>query len=322
MSFKHFIRDGWLTASYYAGLSRLFYGLKKQKRGIISYHNVLPVKALSPYDTYNVDITADVFEQQLIFLKKHFRVLPIDELLNAEAQGLFLTVDDGMHNNYEILAPILEKHHLTALFAVCPALIDRQIPYIWRDYLFLLLRQGVNFPILNGLVAINQQTRAFKKYVYDNQVADIYGLIRAFGQREDMENLDNDPLRFTCMTWAQIQDLSARGHQIASHTMTHPVLRFLSEAEKRKELQLSKIRIEEKLKRAVDVLVYPYGSMAEIDQATVNVAQDAGYKMALMNVRQHSLAYPAFTQTRFAFPNSTDRAHLYAIASGYKFLFR
>ncbi|MEZ4903066.1 MAG: hypothetical protein R2822_15555 [Spirosomataceae bacterium] len=89
MSFKHFIRDSWLKVSYCTGLSKLYYGLKKQKRGIISYHNVLPQTTLPPFDTYRVDVTADVFEQQLIFLKKHFRVLPIHELQNPQAQGLF-----------------------------------------------------------------------------------------------------------------------------------------------------------------------------------------------------------------------------------------
>ena len=102
MSFKHFVRDSWLDASYYTGLSQLYNVLAGRKRGIISYHNVLPVRELSPYDTYNVDVTAAVFDKQLTFLKKHFRVLPIQELENPDAKGLLMTVDDGMLNNYEI----------------------------------------------------------------------------------------------------------------------------------------------------------------------------------------------------------------------------
>ncbi|MEZ4903065.1 MAG: polysaccharide deacetylase family protein [Spirosomataceae bacterium] len=231
-------------------------------------------------------------------------------------------MDDGMLNNYEILAPILEKHGLTALFAVCPALIDRKIPYIWRDYVFLLSQQGVHLPNGKGPADFNRQTRDFKKYIYDNEVADIYGFIATFCVKNDIENLNNDPLRFTCMTWPQIQELSKRGHQIASHTTTHRVLKFLSEEEKKEELQQSKHRLEAQLKIPIDTLVYPYGSMAEIDQATVNMAKEVGYKRALMNVRAHHLEESAFTQTRFAFPNSTDHAHVYAIASGYKFLFR
>jgi peptidoglycan/xylan/chitin deacetylase (PgdA/CDA1 family) len=124
MSIKHFVRDSWFTASYYTGLSQLYNALAGRKRGIVSYHNVLPVSELLSYDTYNVDVAAAVFDKQLTFLKKHFRVLPIQELENPKAQGIFLTVDDGMLNNYEILAPILAQHDFSALFAICPALID------------------------------------------------------------------------------------------------------------------------------------------------------------------------------------------------------
>ena len=142
MAFKHFVRDSWLTASYYTGLSQLYQALAGRKRGVISYHNVLPISTLPAFDTYNVDVTAAVFDKQLTFLKKHFRVLPIQELENPQAQGLFLTVDDGMLNNYDILVPILEKHQLSALFAICPAMIDGELPHIWRDHLFLLLQQA------------------------------------------------------------------------------------------------------------------------------------------------------------------------------------
>lgn len=337
MSIKHFVRDSWLTASYYTGLSQLYNALAGRKRGIISYHNVLPVSELLPYDAYNVDVTVAVFDKQLTFLKKHFRVLSIQELENPNAQGIFLTVDDGMLNNYEILAPILEKHDCSALFAICPAMIDGDIPHIWRDHLFLLLQQAqggdvflpINqyqkpFKVTADLGNLNSLTRQLKKYVYENQIADIYGLVREICEKNNWPYgpIFYKPLRYQFMNWVQIQDLTTRSHRIASHTMTHRVLKFLTEDEKRFELVESKKRFESQLQLPVDIVVYPYGSMAEIDTATVRAAQEAGYKMALMNVQTHSLPAPSLTQPRFAFPPITDAAHLHAIVSGYKFLFR
>jgi peptidoglycan/xylan/chitin deacetylase (PgdA/CDA1 family) len=329
MSFKHFVRDSWLTASYYTGLSQLYQALRGRKRGIVCYHNVLPISTLPPFDTYNVDATAAVFDKQLAFLKKHFRVLPIQELDNSDKPGFFLTVDDGMRNNHEILAPILAQHDLTALFAVCPAMIDGELPHIWRDHLFLLFHQANDIKwlpdgITHSYTGVNALTRAIKKYVYQHQIADVYGLVREICEKNDWlyAPYTDDPLRYQFMDWDQVRDLHNLGHRIAAHTMTHRVLRFLSADEKRYELAESKKRIENQLNSAVDTLVYPYGSMAEIDQATVNMAEEVGYQTALMNVQQHSLQKPAFTHPRFAFPPIADSPHLHGIVSGYKFLFR
>ena len=207
MALKHLIRDSWLTASYYTGLSQLYKSLAGQKRGIISYHNVLPISKLPPYDTYNVDVTADVFEQQLLFLKKHFRVLPIQELQNPKAEGIFLTVDDGMANNYEILAPILEKHDLTALFAVCPTMIDGELPHIWRDHLFFLLSNISNLEDLPYLpmldipnlrivapldvecLTLNKLTRQFKKCIYKICISDVAFYKSIIWRRFDIYNI-------------------------------------------------------------------------------------------------------------------------------------
>jgi|GEM_PF-1495750 len=329
-STKHFLRDNWLTASYYLGLSRFYNAVNGRKQGIISFHNVLPVNILKPFDVYNVDATAAIFDYQLRFLKKHFRVLPISELENPHARGFFLTVDDGMFNNHEILAPILEKHNLTALFAVCPALVNGDIPHIWRDHLYLLLQQHVgqkvvlptnNYEQTCLVEDVNQLTRQLKKYVYDQQIADVYGLVRAICNQNNWlyEQMNDDPLRFKFMNWLQINDLVQHGHRIASHTMTHPVLRFLSDHDKRYELGESKKQLEKHLNLRVDVVVYPYGG-AEIDVATVKIAQELGYTTGLMNVQQHPLPTPALTRPRFAFPPVADVPHLHAVASGYKFL--
>lgn len=326
---KHFLRDSWLAASYYSGLTRFYNALNGRKQGIISFHNVLPVKYLKPFDVYNVDATAAVFDYQLGFLKKHFRVLPIAELENPDVRGFFLTVDDGMLNNHEIIAPILEKHHLTALFAVCPALIDGNIPHIWRDHLYLLFQQHAGQKVLlptnnyerpQLVEDVNQLTRQLKKYVYDHQIADVYGLVRAICNQNGWlyQQMDDDPLRFRFMNWQQINDLSQRGHRIASHTMTHRVLRFLPDHEKQYELEESKKQLEKHLESPVEVVVYPYGG-AEIDAITVKLAQELGYTIGLMNVQQHTLPIPALTRARFAFPPVADVPHLYAVASGYAF---
>lgn len=333
MTFKHFVRDSWLTASYYSGISQLYNFTKGRKRGIITFHNVLPLEVLPKEDVYNVDVTAAIFDQQLALLKKQFKVLPIQEIDNPNSEGFFLTVDDGMLNNYTTLAPILEKHQLTALFAVCPDMIDGKIPHIWRDHFFMIFKQFQNKAIFlpfNKYTSPyifenpNRAHAAMKKYVYENKIADVYGLLKevcAKNQIEYNKSAENQ-LRYDYMNWQQVTELSKQGHIIASHTMSHRVLRFLNEDEKKYELGQSKKRLEEKLKHTIDWLVFPYGGPDQIDEATIRAVEDAGYKSAFMNVKQTDLRPTHLAQTRFALPPVADAPHLYAIISGFKDLFK
>ena len=239
-------------------------------------------------------------------------------------------------------------------------MIDGQLPHIWRDHLFLLLHQAqgqevflpmnqyekpylitaeVPSPELSeGVDAsarhqkkksssgfeINALTRRLKRYVYEKQISDVYSLVREICEKNGWPyaSIDYDPLRYQFMNRTQMQELPKRGHRLASHTMTHRILRFLSEEEKEYELVESKKRLESQLDHAVDILVYPYGSRAEVDKASIRAAAEAGYQTGLMNIRRHSLTPADLTQPRFALPPVVDAAHLHTIVSGYKFLFR
>ena len=332
MAFKHFIRDSWLNASYYSGISQLHNALAGKKRGIITFHNVLPIEKLPKEDVYNVDVTAAIFEKQLLFIKEKFNILPIQEIDNQTSKGFFLTVDDGMLNNYTTLAPILEKHDLTALFAVCPDMVDGKIPHIWRDYFFIILKQFQNKAIL---LPFNNYSEPYfyknpnvahaemRKFVYQNKVADVYELVKEVCRNNGLEYVKNkeNELRYGFMNWEQITELAEKNHIIASHTMSHRVLKFLNDDEKKYELGASKKRLEEKLGRNIDWLVYPYGGLDQIDEATIKMAQEVGYKSAFMNVKKTNLQPSNLAQSRFALPPVADSPHLYSIVSGYKNLF-
>jgi peptidoglycan/xylan/chitin deacetylase (PgdA/CDA1 family) len=331
MHFKHFIRDSWLMASYYTGVSQLYHALRGRKRAIVTYHNVLPMSHLPQQDAYNVDVTAAVFDKQLTFLKKHFDLRPIQEIENPEAQGVFLTVDDGMLNNYNYLVPALDKHGLTALFGVCPDFVDGKLPHIWRDHLFLIFRHFVGKPVLLPtndfekqyiFQSVNEGHQLMRKYVYDNQIADVYAIVREICQRNNLpyQHMTDEPERFDFMNWQQIRDITQKGNQIASHTMSHRILRFLNDEEKQYELLNSKQRIENQLNNKINALIYPYGGPTQIDEATVRVAQEAGYLLALMNVQTPLLQPQILAQARFALPPTSNVPHLHAVVSGYKFL--
>ncbi len=85
------------------------------------------------------------------------------------------------------------------------------------------------------------------------------------------------PQEMATMNWEELHGLADRGVEIGSHTITHPHLTRLSDAELSRELQDSRSRLEDELGRACLLLAYPYG---ENDARVRAAARKAGYTAA------------------------------------------
>ena len=82
-----------------------------------------------------------VFEQHVLFLKRHFELVSPAQLENRRKRldrlRVLLTFDDGFRNNAEVVAPILRKHDVSAIFFVSSR---HAVPgqYLWFSYLSAL----------------------------------------------------------------------------------------------------------------------------------------------------------------------------------------
>jgi peptidoglycan/xylan/chitin deacetylase (PgdA/CDA1 family) len=82
------------------------------------------------------------------------------------------------------------------------------------------------------------------------------------------------PDELATMDWDSLRDIAERGVEIGSHTVSHPHLPRLSDAEIEIELADSRARLEDGLGRACPYLAYPYG---EHDERVRAAAQKVGY---------------------------------------------
>ena len=81
------------------------------------------------------------------------------------------------------------------------------------------------------------------------------------------------------MSWDDIRHMAARGMEIGSHTVTHPLLdRVESPEELAAELKESKIRIERETGRPVTAISYPVGRASGVTEAVVQRVTEAGYR--------------------------------------------
>jgi peptidoglycan/xylan/chitin deacetylase (PgdA/CDA1 family) len=101
---------------------------------------------------------------------------------------------------------------------------------------------------------------------------------RPFDTLELREDAAADPTAFATMDWAALRAAaSSGGVEIGSHTVSHPHLPQLSDAEVERELRESKVELEDELGSACRYLAYPYG---EEDDRVRAAARRAGYDAA------------------------------------------
>jgi peptidoglycan/xylan/chitin deacetylase (PgdA/CDA1 family) len=79
------------------------------------------------------------------------------------------------------------------------------------------------------------------------------------------------------MTWDELRTAAEQGVEIGAHTVSHPHLTRLTDAELERELVDSKARIEDEVGRPARLLAYPYG---EHDARVHEAVRAAGYDAA------------------------------------------
>lgn len=79
------------------------------------------------------------------------------------------------------------------------------------------------------------------------------------------------------MSWAQLRELRDLGWEIGSHTITHPKLTTLPEAELMHELERSRLDCERAMGEPCATIAYPYG---DTDDRVAEAAARAGYRFA------------------------------------------
>lgn len=293
------------------GLARVLSGVgatrpRRFARGaltVVTFHRVLPAERLRTYPLSGLAVTPEQLQQIAAELAQHFVCLPLIEAYrrwqrepNAERPSAAITFDDGSLDNYEHARPVLDQLSLKASFYIPVDLVEQRV-YPWHDRLgFALLRSvaavrkqpKTNFPLLlapfglspeafeallpaDALLLAARGVSTAKQLSPGARERAILALEHALGghQVPDWAGL---------MTWEQIRTLAADGHEIGSHSLTHPLLPDLEAAEIEREVQLSRTRLARAAGCEVPSFCYPNGSY---DQRSLEAVQRAGYECAV-----------------------------------------
>ncbi len=186
------------------------------------------------------------FENDLRFLLRHFRPASWEQVQNyasgkplpAGAPFFFLTFDDGLQETEAVIAPLLQRYGLPAVFFVNPAFIgNRQLFYRYKVSLLLdalgqektRKRAAVtNAPTAEELERkireITWRNTALADQLAGQLQVDFHGYLTT---------------RKPYLTTEQITELHGRGFLIGSHSYDHPHFSQLSLPEMRQQVEKS-----------------------------------------------------------------------------------
>lgn len=273
-----------------------FLGRLRGKVSILMYHRVVTEAELSSqFIQPGMYVTRETFERHIRFLREHFDVLSMSELLtiwrekvwNPDRCYCVITFDDGWLDNYVHAFPVLRRYDVPATIFL-PTGVIGTTRWFWPEQLGWISRRFATLPIdrkarildslrggdswFNG-IACNMEAGQLEeliercKAVPHDQLGELLGRLA-----DEME------VRLPCerlvVNWDEVRDMAAAKISFGSHSVNHKILTTVSDTELQEEIfgSLSTLR-SHGLKGEI-VFCYPNGNYSA---AVVESVESAGY---------------------------------------------
>jgi peptidoglycan/xylan/chitin deacetylase (PgdA/CDA1 family) len=242
---------------YYGGLSSVLSRVQRQPR-ILMLHGI--GSAESP---------AGAFRAQLSFLKRFFRIVPLEQIWTSSAADrdarpkLALTFDDGLRNNFSTAYPILKEFSAPATFFVCPGLIDSG-RWLWNHECRARLawmpeeerrRFGESLEVRS--VEIEAIIQRLKSTPNVDRVEIEQRLRKA---TPNFVATEQQSQQFDIMSWKELKAIDDGLITIGGHSTNHEILPQLDSYQLEREVADCKTWLERELGRPVKHFCYPDGA--------------------------------------------------------------
>jgi len=279
-----------LKTFYKLGAFAPFHRTTRGKILILTYHRF-------SRETNPAKTSAGEFAAHLAYLKKHNRVLSLSEAAEYLESGkpvprgaTVITIDDGYADAYEVAFPLLKKYDFPATLFAVTDFLDGKL-WIWTDLMRFVLSETkkdfVSVKFENGekieAVLSDAQQRLATASRVNSRLKKLPNEFKEAKIREIAEDLAVKipalpTAGYAPVSWAQAREMDATNLRVESHTVTHPILTNVNQAQLDYELQTSKKRLENILGRAVENFCYPNGSQ---NSAVWQSVKNSGYKSAV-----------------------------------------
>lgn len=303
---KSIVKAAGAGALYHSGVLRR---VRRSPLTVLGYHRVLdePLETVTSCPLGMV-ATREMFEQQIAYAARHYRMVSLDEILEAcEAnrplppRACLVTFDDGWRDNYTVAYPILRRMKVPAAVFVTTDYIGTRRTFWFTPLMHCLLRQegrglrpgdgkALDWPAdlageLDRLVSLrplrpwhlNPLVELMKRYpepMIDQMVAALAGLLDGAGSAEREE--------WHFLSWDELREMQRGGISIGSHTCTHKILTQIADADAAEELRRSRERLEVELGQPVVSIAFPNG---DYSATHMRLSGEIGYRLFFVSTR-------------------------------------
>lgn len=246
------------------------------------------------------ELDADRFDQTLRWIGQQFRVLPplnaCMQLIEGEIppRAAILTFDDGYRDNHDVALPILKRHDMTAAFFIAPGYLDDGVQFndrlteAFRDLRSDLFdARWLDLGLLpcgslqTKLVALEEVRAKIKYFEPSARTAAVQRVEAA------CESIGSGLQRGRVMMTAdEVIALARNGMEIGAHTVMHPILQSVDDANARAEIQSSREILQSILGHPPVLFAYPNGKPGhDFDHRHVEMVRQAGFSFAFSTER-------------------------------------
>jgi peptidoglycan/xylan/chitin deacetylase (PgdA/CDA1 family) len=273
-----------LTAPMRHGVGRL---------SIVTFHRVLPEAERAAYPYPGLVVTPTELDALLAYLARHFDCGTLarqHERLSREQRDdrplLAVTFDDGQHDNYHFALPLLARHGIKATFFIPVRAIETG-GLLWHDRLgFAIMalrnhtagRRRLSAALARAGVSESGPLTAVENVVRASKRLPLPGRLQLVDDLEVACGVGKWPEFARPMTFAELANLAAHGHEVGSHSMTHCMMPECDDQGLAHEIGESRRVLEERLNERVESFCYPNG---DVDGRAIEAVARAGYSRAV-----------------------------------------
>ncbi|MFA3790725.1 polysaccharide deacetylase family protein [Aliiglaciecola sp. SL4] len=256
-----------------------------KKLSILIYHQVLPqFDPMRPYEMH-----ADLFEQQLTWLKQNFTLLSLKQAATLLEEGnlpknaAVITFDDGYENNASVALPILAKHNTVATFFIASDFLNGGT--MWNDIVIEYVRNWPHkqlaldeFPNEYYITSdLQEKHQTAEKILLRLKYLPFVERSRIIQRLQPLAAPDG-----LMMSDEQVIELHQAGMEIGGHTCSHPILAKLDDDSAKKQIKNNKDYLENLLDEQLFSFAYPNGKpQQDYLLRDVKLVEQVGYKCAV-----------------------------------------